>query len=124
MLTTDAGVYVLHFDAPICPTRYYVDEHGVGHGHTTQHYVGWSRNVAERIDAHRNGRGARLTQVARERGIGFTVVRVFEDVPQSFERELKRQKNTPRLCPTCAPESVARWTAMHADYVETLTSER
>lgn len=54
-----------------------------------------------RLYAHLYGRGARLTQVAHERGIGFTVVRVWEDVDRKFERQLKNRKSSPRLCPIC-----------------------
>ena len=56
------SVYVLHFDSP------------VGHA---RHYTGWARNLRGRIRHHRAGTGARLTQVARERGIGFRIAYVL-----------------------------------------------
>jgi predicted GIY-YIG superfamily endonuclease len=104
-----SGCYLLHFEQPICSTKYYIDENGVGHGHTTQHYLGWSDDVPARIQAHRDGRGARLTEVAKERGIGFEVVRTWDGEDRHFERALKNQKNSPRLCPICQPESVDRY---------------
>lgn len=54
-------VYLLHFHAPISPSR------------TTQHYLGWTLDLDDRIWKHRRGRGSRLCQVALERGIKFTV---------------------------------------------------
>lgn len=83
-------VYLLHFDRPI-------SDH-----HTTQHYLGWARHLPSRIAKHANGSGARLTQVARERGIGFTVARTWPG-DRNFERTLKRRKYGPRICPICNP---------------------
>lgn len=83
--------YLLHFEAPIAPGR-----------HTTQHYLGYtSRRLRERIKEHRDGRGARLTQVAIERGITFTVVRTWRDTNRGDERRLKNRKEGPMLCPVC-----------------------
>lgn len=84
-------VYLLHFDSPISDK------------HTCQHYIGCTDDLEERLYAHRTGRGARLTQVARERGIGFKLVRVF-DGEWAFERKLKQRKAGPRLCPICSGE--------------------
>jgi predicted GIY-YIG superfamily endonuclease len=58
------AAYLLHFEAPIAPGR-----------HTCQHYIGSAKRLRVRIAEHRAGRGARLTQVALERGIAFTVGR-------------------------------------------------
>lgn len=81
-------VYLLHFERPISPL------------HTCQHYLGWCLDLDARIAAHRSGAGARLTQVAVERGIGFEVVRTWPG-SRTFERLLKARKDTPRLCPVC-----------------------
>jgi predicted GIY-YIG superfamily endonuclease len=83
-------VYLLHFLKPIAPGK-----------HTTQHYVGCSDNLAQRIEQHRNGTGARLCAVAKERGIGFVVARVWEG-GKAEERRIKGWKNAPRLCPICS----------------------
>lgn len=88
-------VYLLHFDRPIAP------------GHPTQHYIGYASDLAHRIQAHARGRYngggngcARLCEVAKERGIGFTVARLWlGDRP--LERRLKLRKNARRLCPIC-----------------------
>lgn len=84
-------VYLLHFDAPIAPGR-----------HTAQHYIGFAevRLFGERIEEHRCGHGARLTQVAHERGIGFTIAHVWYG-DRTFERRLKNRKMAPRICPIC-----------------------
>jgi len=82
--------YLLHFDQPISKK------------HTCQHYLGYtSRSIKARIAEHRNGQGARLTQVAIERGISFEVVRIWRKVNRSDERRLKNQKNGKLLCPHC-----------------------
>lgn len=53
---------------------------------------------------HRLGRGARLCEVAKERGITFKVAEVWMG-DRSLERQLKRQKNSRRFCPICnAPQ--------------------
>jgi len=83
-----AAVYILHFDKKI-------SDHA-------QHYVGFANDVEKRVKQHQDGcNGARLVQVASERGIGFRVARIFENVDRTFERNLKRQKNTKRFCPIC-----------------------
>jgi hypothetical protein len=83
-------IYLLHFERPI------------SRKHTCQHYLGWALDLAARIAEHRNGRGARLTQVALERGIAFEVVRTWPG-DRAFERKLKHRKESPRLCPLCCP---------------------
>lgn len=83
--------YLLHFHSPISDR------------HTCQHYLGFTRRaLRERIAEHRAGRGARLTQVAHERGIGFICVRTWVNGTRGLERRLKKQKNATRyLCPVC-----------------------
>lgn len=85
-------VYLLHFDSPI-------SEH-----HTAQHYIGWTElPVEDRLLAHKSGGGARFTQVANERGIGYQVVRTWKGNRQ-LERKLKNRHNSPKLCPICRGE--------------------
>jgi hypothetical protein len=81
-------VYLLHFERPISA------------GHTAQHYLGWSKYLPARAIAHLRGRGARMTQVAAERNIGFVIARTWPG-DRSFERKLKNRKEAPRLCPIC-----------------------
>lgn len=82
--------YLLHF------------EQRISDQHTCQHYLGFTRRpLRDRIAEHRSGRGARLTQVALERGIAFIVVRTWRGASRGFERRLKNRKDGPMLCPVC-----------------------
>lgn len=82
--------YLLHFAQPISDK------------HTCQHYIGYtSKSLADRMLDHRRGIGARLTQVAIERGIAFECVRTWANVTRRDERKLKNKKNSPILCPIC-----------------------
>jgi len=89
MANTIAGyVYLLHFEQPICPTR------------PSQHYVGWTKDLDERLYQHKKGRGAKFCGAARERGIKFVLAESWV-ADKSFERTIKRQKNHKRFCPIC-----------------------
>lgn len=84
----ESVVYLLHFERPISPD------------HTTRHYLGWTNDLYRRLRAHEQGRGARLTQVALERGISWQLVAIWPG-DRGYERLLKRRKCAPRLCPIC-----------------------
>ena len=84
-----ALVYLLHFSEPISPD------------HTCQHYLGYTKSLKKRIAEHETGSGARLVQVALERGISFVVARTWSNGTRALERKLKNQKMGPRLCPIC-----------------------
>jgi predicted GIY-YIG superfamily endonuclease len=88
-------VYLLHFDRPISDR------------HTCQHYLGWARDLPARLAVHRAGLGARLTQIAVERGIPFNVVASWPG-DRTLERRLKNRKHSPRLCPICSPLAPAQ----------------
>lgn len=81
-------VYLLHFHERINPDR------------PAQHYLGSTNDLDRRIWEHRQGVGARLCEVAKERGIGFTLAEVWVG-GRRLERQLKRQKNGPKFCPIC-----------------------
>ncbi len=85
-------VYLLHFAAPISDQ------------HTTQHYIGFALDLEARLDEHERGRGARLTQVARERGIVFQVAATWKG-DRALERALKNLHNAPLLCPVCCAQA-------------------
>lgn len=82
-------VYLLHFEDYIAPGR-----------HTCRHYIGYATDIAARLQAHDTGHGARLTQVARERCIGWRVARLWRG-DRTLERRLKDRKDAPHLCPYC-----------------------
>ena len=86
MIDEPGTVYLIHFER-----RY----------RHAGHYIGWARDLNGRLWHHRHGTGARLMQVLKEAGIGWEVVRTWEDEPRSFERKLKNRHDAPRLCPIC-----------------------
>ena len=81
-------IYLLHFDQAVA-------DHA-------RHYLGWTSDLDARLDAHREGRGARLMEVCRERGITWHVSRTWEGT-RDRERALKDRAESPRLCPDCTP---------------------
>lgn len=85
-----AIVYLLHF------------ERRISDKHTTQHYIGYTTSLKKRVQEHRDGTsGVRLLQVAKERGIGFEVIRTWSDGTRKLERSLKNGRHGSRLCPIC-----------------------
>jgi hypothetical protein len=93
-------IYLLHFDRPISAA------------HSCQHYIGWCLDITARLGMHRAGKGARLTQIAVERGISFEVVRTWPGT-RALERQLKNRKEAPRLCPMCC--QIHGWRPRAAD---------
>lgn len=73
-----------------------------------RHYLGWTNDLANRLDAHRKGRGSCLTKAIRNEGIGFSVSRVWDPGTRSMERRLKNRHQLLRLCPNCRPQALAR----------------
>jgi hypothetical protein len=91
-------VYLIHFEQPI--------PRGVspaGKPLVAQHYIGYADDVPARLAQHAAGRGARLMAVVRERGIRWALVRTWPGGRQA-ERQIKRRKEAPRLCPICNPD--------------------
>lgn len=82
-------IYLLHFSEKISPK------------HTCQHYIGSTDDLAERLERHRSGNGARLVEVATARGISFSVVRVWQG-ERGDEKRLKAWAKGPKLCPICS----------------------
>ena len=78
-------VYLLHFDQPYKHAR---------------HYVGWAVNVKRRLAEHEAGRGARLLEVVKAAGIGWTLARMWPGC-RARERQIKRQGGHARHCPLC-----------------------
>ncbi len=80
-------VYLLHFAVPFCHAR---------------HYIGWTTEdgLEDRLQAHRDGRGARLLEVITQAGIGFTLARTWTG-DRRLERRLKDSWHGPRICPFC-----------------------
>ena len=86
-MSSDAGtIYLLHFAKPYKHAK---------------HYLGWAQHLEARLEHHRAGTGARLMQVVTEAGIDWEVSRTWEG-DRNLEAQLKRRKDSPRLCPICA----------------------
>jgi len=90
-------VYLLHFIDPG------TGEHArIGHGKygTAGHYTGWTLDLPRRLAKHEDGRGARLLEVVKAAGIGWTLARTWPG-GRRRERQLKRQGGACRHCPEC-----------------------
>ena len=94
-----SGFYILHFDGEI------------GHGvmGTAEHYTGSAKNLRARFIQHLGGcgmGGARLTEVANEKGIKFWMSAAYqtegENEARAYEAYFKASaKNGRRSCPCC-----------------------
>ncbi len=83
-------VYLIHFDRKF--------KHA-------QHYIGYTADLDQRIYDHNHTvDGAKLLQAVRAAGIGFRVVRTWEDGDRNFERKLHKRKKSSCLCPVCRAE--------------------
>ena len=78
-------VYLIHFDAPLGNTS---NPRG-----QAQHYIGYTDNLAERIETHRHGNGAAIMAAVRRAGIGWEVVRTW-----AGGRDLERQTKQLQIC--------------------------
>lgn len=86
-------VYLLHFDRPYRHAR---------------HYLGYADDLHARLVQHRKGAGARLIQVIVQAGIDWRLARTWEGGDRTLERRLKKQKNSPRLCPNCSDRQIGQ----------------
>ncbi len=87
---TGKKVYLIHLD------------HALKHA---KHYLGFSEDVQERVQQHRNGRGATFMKAISKEGITWHVSRIW-DGDRTIERLLKDQHNASHLCPTCRQERI------------------
>jgi predicted GIY-YIG superfamily endonuclease len=78
-------VYLLHFDRPYKHAR---------------HYIGWADDLDKRLAVHGTRHGARLLQVLRAEGIGWTLARTWPG-DRYRERQIKTQGGASRACPLC-----------------------
>jgi len=85
-------VYLIHFNEAYRHAR---------------HYMGFTDDLDARLEAHRNGHGARLIEVVNAAGIEWDCVRTWQG-GRKFERRLKNRKDTPRLCPVCAGDKALK----------------
>lgn len=81
-------VYLLHFTRPYKHAR---------------HYIGYSSDLPNRLNAHSAGQGARLIAVIKAAGIDYEVARTWSG-DRKLERKLKNTKHSARYCPICQRE--------------------
>ena len=84
-MASTSVVYTLHLSRPLAHAK---------------HYTGWAQDLTRRLEHHQNGTGARMLQVARERGIDWMVATV-QPGDKKRERQLKKQGGASRRCPLC-----------------------
>lgn len=96
--TEEGQVYVLHFSRPIGTVR-----------QQAGHYAGFASykrgGAAARVEEHREGRGARLTQVAVDNGVELQLAQVYDHCTRADERRLKNRGGLRRVCRICRGES-------------------
>lgn len=85
------GIYLIHFDPAYKHAK---------------HYLGYADDIEPRLHAHLHGRGARLTQVARDAGCTLLLVRIWENEDRKTERKFKNRSHVPLLCPICRGDIV------------------
>lgn len=117
MTSEEGTVYLIHFEQPVGDPS---NPRG-----QARHYLGYTNDLETRIQDHRNtrwerydeplviagrpklgatfGNGATLIGAANAQGIVWQVVRTWSG-GRDLERQLKNQKNNPRLCPICRNE--------------------
>lgn len=85
--TPTGTVYLLHFERPF--------------GHA-QHYIGFSRDVDDRLEEQLRGNGARLVRHVIAAGIPIVLAKEWPNVDQVFEYRLKNRGGARRCCPICS----------------------
>ena len=85
-------VYLLHFEEPIGDLS---NPRG-----QARHYLGFTDDLEQRLQAHRSGNGSAIMAEVSRRGIAWQLARTWNG-SRDLERRLKNQHNGPRLCPLC-----------------------
>jgi predicted GIY-YIG superfamily endonuclease len=88
-------VYLIHFDEPLGDPD---NPRG-----QARHYLGYADDLEARLERHRQGNGARIMEVVKERGISWRLARTWQG-DRTLERKLKNWHNSPKLCPLCQKE--------------------
>jgi putative endonuclease len=89
--------YLIHFSKPIGNPSQAKGQ--------AQHYLGYtSAGVKRRLEAHTQGRGARITHAAVLAGAELAIVRTWRPGSRRLERQLKNRKKSARFCPICNPK--------------------
>lgn len=88
-LPSTSGIYLIHFSQRLSHA---------------QHYLGWAKNIKQRVFEHRNSTGAKILAECNRRGIDWKVIRIWPNTSRKDESRMKHNKESTRLCPLCAPE--------------------
>lgn len=80
-------IYLIHFSEPFRHAR---------------HYLGWTTDLAERLWAHKIGRGSNLISHVNAAGIAWHVVRTYTG-DRNLERRIKHSGGLGRCCNVCSP---------------------
>jgi predicted GIY-YIG superfamily endonuclease len=84
-------IYLIHFSVPLYHAR---------------HYVGYTRNrLEDRIEEHKQNRGARILAHLNSLGIEWKVVKTWNG-DRNEERRLKKSTKSCFLCPICREEKL------------------
>lgn len=99
ILSTIGWVYLYHFGRPLGNLA--------NPRAQAQHYCGYcadedgdAAELERRAAQHLAGRGAKITRAAIAQGIEISLVMAWR-APLAFEKQLKRRKDMPLLCPIC-----------------------
>jgi hypothetical protein len=92
--STEGVIYLIHLDGGLR-----VREGRDGPVLAT-HYLGWTPELARRVEEHGRGRGSAFMAEVARRGIAWKVVRCWSGSRRD-ERRIKRQRNAPEFCPCC-----------------------
>jgi len=87
-----ATIYLIHFSEAYKHAR---------------HYIGLTDDLDARLSAHASGQGARLMEVITNAGISWKVARTWSG-NRKLERQLKRRKEAPALCPVCSGDKALK----------------
>jgi predicted GIY-YIG superfamily endonuclease len=69
---------------------------------TTRHYLGWARNIRQRIEHHRAGTSdSKFMRNVNAAGVPWTTTHLWLGATRVDERRLKQQKKAWKLCPRC-----------------------
>lgn len=78
-----------------------------------RHYLGSTNDLQQRLCQHGTSEGARLMEVVERAGIPWMLARAWKG-GWTLEKQLKRRKNAPRLCPQCIQEELIHGTKEQA----------
>lgn len=78
---------------------------GAGHylGHAPKRRGSFKRGLAERLEEHRNGSGAKITAAAAKAGLVLEVARTWRPATEQNEKAFKDGHHIGALCPLCHP---------------------